>query len=584
MTPRDSCMESLELPLAGRSELPIAESSELPIASQSHVTRLTRFDVPDSAAACLIVCGMHRSGTSLTASLLKSAGVSIGEDLLPPDSWNQRGYFENRAFVDFHSDVLQASGLDRDGWDANVPVGVPAYMIDRARQLVEESQTKPIWGWKDPRTALFLEFWADLVPHSKFIIPFRSPWAVVDSLLRRGDGRFRADPKFAVEVWTNYCRLLMSFSRKHADRCLLFDIEDISRSPQKFIRAVNSRFGMNLSDFDSEIFEVDLFSQSGSIANTQLIVERFSPDAADLWNEVRRLISDDRDSESLVSSSESCLPESSESSLPESASESSLSAETVLLGIVFESWAVAAMLTDEQKRSVATIEMLNDQLVATQETLKSEQDASRKQYLNYVLDKYDARKAADGRFLLDSIAAFLSKFPVLKRLHDYLRGIQSIKLISESGLFDHQWYFQQNPELKGKRINPIAHYVRIGSAQGRDPNPLFENNWYKLQNPDWERIALNPLEHYLLFGARQGTNPNRYFDTQWYLIQNTDVAEAGINALRHYIIRGAIEGREPNPDFDTQDYVSKNPEAKEPGLNPLAHFLRCRSLVPPLRV
>ena len=47
----------------------------------------------------LIIAGMHRSGTSLTASLFQSLGVNIGEKLLGPELGNIRGHFEDIAFA-----------------------------------------------------------------------------------------------------------------------------------------------------------------------------------------------------------------------------------------------------------------------------------------------------------------------------------------------------------------------------------------------------------------------------------------------------------------------------------------------------
>ncbi|QJX01931.1 hypothetical protein HML84_06000 [Alcanivorax sp. IO_7] len=62
------------------------------------------------SSTTVIIAGMHRSGTSLTASLLKDAGVDIGDDLLPPAPDNQRGFFEDRGFQEFHEQVMAKGG------------------------------------------------------------------------------------------------------------------------------------------------------------------------------------------------------------------------------------------------------------------------------------------------------------------------------------------------------------------------------------------------------------------------------------------------------------------------------------------
>ena len=47
----------------------------------------------------IVITGMHRSGTSLLASLLRILGAPFGERLLPPSRANQPGYFEDVDFI-----------------------------------------------------------------------------------------------------------------------------------------------------------------------------------------------------------------------------------------------------------------------------------------------------------------------------------------------------------------------------------------------------------------------------------------------------------------------------------------------------
>ncbi|MEY2858272.1 MAG: hypothetical protein RLZZ74_2584, partial [Cyanobacteriota bacterium] len=48
-----------------------------------------------STPSVMIITGMHRSGTSLTASLLQSAGVNLGDRLMSEDRGNSKGHFED---------------------------------------------------------------------------------------------------------------------------------------------------------------------------------------------------------------------------------------------------------------------------------------------------------------------------------------------------------------------------------------------------------------------------------------------------------------------------------------------------------
>ncbi|MEI2415941.1 hypothetical protein V8Z80_07120 [Orrella sp. JC864] len=69
--------------------------------------------------------------------------------------------------------------------------------------------------------------------------------------------------------------------------------------------------------------------------------------------------------------------------------------------------------------------------------------------------------------------------------------------IRRSGLFDEAWYCEQNPDVARAGIDPIAHYVRHGSREGRDPRPDFNTRDYMERHPELERDGANPFDHYL---------------------------------------------------------------------------------------
>src|SRR5215218_8748145 len=62
------------------------------------------------------IVGMHRSGTSMVAKLLKRAGVHLGDeaDLMPPAEENPEGFYEHLQFVKLNDEVLNVAGA---GWD-----------------------------------------------------------------------------------------------------------------------------------------------------------------------------------------------------------------------------------------------------------------------------------------------------------------------------------------------------------------------------------------------------------------------------------------------------------------------------------
>ncbi|MCI0723370.1 MAG: glycoside hydrolase family 99-like domain-containing protein, partial [Acidobacteria bacterium] len=155
-----------------------------------------------------------------------------------------------------------------------------------------------------------------------------------------------------------------------------------------------------------------------------------------------------------------------------------------------------------------------------------------------------------------------------------IRLLREMRLLAASGLFDSDWYLQQNPDVARAGVNPLLHYLRGGARDRRDPNRYFDSDWYLRQNPDVARVGVNPLLHYLRRGAKEGRRPSPNFDGDWYLQQNPDVAWAGVNPLAHYLQQGAKEGRSPSLNFDADPHLQQNPNVAEAGANRQAHHPR----------
>lgn len=200
----------------------------------------------ETSQSVVAIAGMHRSGTSLVASLLQSSGVFIGDRLMAGGTGNTKGHFEDWDFVDLHRDPLTAQGIDREGWTTLTGLSFENEYLKRAKALIAARQQYPVWGWKDPRTTLFLECWSRLIFEVKFVFVYRSPWDVVDSLFRRGDLIFRNNPKTAIQSWISYNRAIYQFCQQTDKAWVLFKIEDVIQSPDLAIEVVNRRFSLNL--------------------------------------------------------------------------------------------------------------------------------------------------------------------------------------------------------------------------------------------------------------------------------------------------------------------------------------------------
>lgn len=234
-----------------------------------------------------IIAGMHRSGTSLAASILQSAGVHIGRPLMEATEFNAKGHFENLDFFEFHLDVFRSLGVNIDGWTLQENLQIDEPLIDRAKQLIEQNSLSSIWGWKEPRTTLFLDFWAKLLPEARFLLIYRSPWEVADSLYRRGDKMFQSQPELAIKYWQHYNQKILDFYNQEQHRCLLTNLKTIVQYQTAYIDTINHKFNVNLSHpaptaYDPSLLRTEISSNS----QRPTLIDHYFPEAIELYQEL----------------------------------------------------------------------------------------------------------------------------------------------------------------------------------------------------------------------------------------------------------------------------------------------------------
>src|SRR6478672_12189177 len=228
---------------------------------------------------------MHRSGTSLTASLFQKVGVDIGKKLVGPADGNVKGHFENVDFVEFHKSVLRSHGIDELGctFEKTIPVA-PEYVEIAKRAIDQNQQSNKHWGWKDPRTALFWDFWLTLLPEANFICVYRSPWEVVDSLYRRGtDVSLLKNPEMAVKMWIHYNQKVLELYERFPHRCLLANVYPIGNTPELFLDRVNEQFNVNLGAIPADNFEESLLVNDIVNSHRPTLIEKYFPEALEVY-------------------------------------------------------------------------------------------------------------------------------------------------------------------------------------------------------------------------------------------------------------------------------------------------------------
>jgi hypothetical protein len=239
---------------------------------------------------CLMIAGMHRSGTSLISSVLQKAGLFIGDELMAAGEGNEKGHFENIDFYNFQVKVLESLSLDTDGWDLKTIETLNEEFDKEAMDIIQRNN-KEEWGWKEPRTTLFLKYWENKIPNMKYLFVYRDPWDVVDSLYRRGsDPKIMADAQLAFKVWDFYNREIISAYKKHKENSILIHIDDLIKDIPGVIKEINARFGFNLKpEKVGNIFDQSIYKSSDETSLYSWHTAHAFPEIIDTLNELRVL-------------------------------------------------------------------------------------------------------------------------------------------------------------------------------------------------------------------------------------------------------------------------------------------------------
>ena len=257
----------------------------------------------------VIVAGMHRSGTSLVASWLQAMGIAMGPEQYPPDENNPYGYFEDLDFLSLNRELLglalpesngQASWLDW-GWTQREQLDLERLdsQLPEAAELIRSRASRGVrWGWKDPRTTLLLSFWDRATQgEARYVLVYRYPWDVADSMQRLGEDVFLKNPEYAWPLWRFYNHHLLDFYRKHQDRALLVSTNAVVHDRDRFASLLREKLGLDLDAVSlDEIFDASRWTATegsdpliGAVAATSALEASPSDKSAGCVAQLREL-------------------------------------------------------------------------------------------------------------------------------------------------------------------------------------------------------------------------------------------------------------------------------------------------------
>jgi glycosyltransferase involved in cell wall biosynthesis len=190
----------------------LAKSSTKPGKAKSLGAKTQEVD--GGRRSCLLILGMHRSGTSALTRLFSMLGASLPRRLIGIGSGNERGHWEPQALVAYHNRLLAELGSEWWDWGPlnlrDLPVAHRAQIkADLIEILTEDFGQSPLFAIKDPRISRFPDFFVSVLEamqcQTKAVLAFRNPLDVIDSLIARKEfWSIQRDRTDAALLWLSH--------------------------------------------------------------------------------------------------------------------------------------------------------------------------------------------------------------------------------------------------------------------------------------------------------------------------------------------------------------------------------------------
>jgi hypothetical protein len=146
------------------------------------------------ARICVLVLGMHRSGTSALTRVLSLLGANLPKILIGSGPGNESGHWEPQRIVRLNDRLLSELGSCWDDWsriDVSqlAPDRIAEYKSELGRLLREDCGDSSLFVLKDPRISRLLPLVCEVARAEnidlRVALVLRNPIEVVDSLEKR---------------------------------------------------------------------------------------------------------------------------------------------------------------------------------------------------------------------------------------------------------------------------------------------------------------------------------------------------------------------------------------------------------------
>lgn len=184
----------------------------------------------------IILLGHPSSGLSAVDNLLKQSGMlsakpSKRDGLFPEDITDTLCRAHDCLNID---DVLSEQEF--------LPIQAGTVWHGLALDLLLGNLDQSLWGWSDPRSIYWLDYWSSLDPHVTFIMVYDHP---ISSLQSHAKNLQETQLDMAVprllENWQAYNGAILRFQSKESKRCLLINAQRAREQLDTYLSELSSR-------------------------------------------------------------------------------------------------------------------------------------------------------------------------------------------------------------------------------------------------------------------------------------------------------------------------------------------------------
>ncbi len=245
----------------------------------------------------MIIAGFHRSGTSLTARILHRAGLFLGDELLGAHPSNPYGHFEDLEILNLHEEILADNSLDMFVEAPFIPVLGESHRQNMKSIANRRNAEHALWGFKDPRTSLFIMAWKHLLPEARVLVVYRHHAEATYSLARRHateifsgrgtafDRQLWEKPDLALKSWLAYNDALLAFARAYPEDTLVVSLDTL-RAGLPLVPVLNHRWNLGLENAPGEALQV---APSGKRRPQPVSYRRLIPAVENTWQALEKL-------------------------------------------------------------------------------------------------------------------------------------------------------------------------------------------------------------------------------------------------------------------------------------------------------